>query len=905
MASSNGLRLERAVLATLPTDHMPTDADIDALLASLRKPFPVDDDEFEAIRVMLLAKLTISLDPGTSITKEDYRPWLAAKKAEIDPFYWDRYRQFLALTHRWPPLVLNTLDQVTDEMLDLFGDPHRPGEWSRKGLIFGDVQSGKTATYTALCCKAADAGYRLIILLTGTIESLRRQTQERLDEGFVGRDSFEVLKSTIKTDLKIGVGLIDGRRLATVFTSRSRDFSKIIANQLGLSLANSREPVLLVCKKNAKILENLRTWLQKLNADSGGRIRDQLVLIDDEADSASINTSAQQENATRTNKEIRQLLKLFERSVYVGVTATPFANVFINPDTEDEMIGDDLFPRDFIYSLEAPSNYIGPEAVFQEERENFLRNIDDAEQCLPLTHKISFDVQCLPPSLHDALKSFLITTTLRDLRGEGPTHRSMLVNVSRFTGVQDRVANLLHAELGEFQREVRLYAALHVDEACRESMRVASLRTYWLDNYNTSEVDWKSIQHGLNRAVQPIIVKSVNQRAGAASLDYKIHKDTGMRVIAVGGNSLSRGLTLEGLSTSYFYRNSHMYDTLLQMGRWFGYRPGYDDLCRLWLSDDAASWYAHITEATAELRAEFKRMRSLGLTPKDFGLKVRSHPDSLIVTARNKMRLAKDYIHYVSLSGAGLETTRLRLKLDVNSSNYKAAARFVEHVKQAGRVRPARRNGWYVWGDVPKDLVARFLQQFESDPLNFNFNMDAIAEFLERTDDSILQLWDVALVGLKASEKLEEFAGLTVRPVRRFVHLNDKEGFLLISGSKRRVGAGDDEAEGLTDADVATVRTAAGKRAVYAREYRALRVRPLLLLYLIRGYTGNQKEKTEQQDFRPQENPLVAISLSFPRFDDSAVAKRAAYKINVIEFRTRFETEEGDEEELIEDDELD
>ena len=216
------------------------------------------------------------------------------------------------------------------------------------------------------------------------------------------------------------------------------------------------------------------------------------------------------------------------------------------------MYGGDLFPRDFIYSLEAPSNYIGPVAIFEEERSRFIKELHDAELCLPLSHKVSFQVRSLPDSLIEALQSFLLTTTLRDLRGEGPTHRSMLVNVSRFTDVQDQVAALLRAELADFQREIRLYSSLPVAEACTSSSKLEQLRKYWDSDFDTDEVAWETMQHALHRAVQPISVRSVNQRAGAASLDYKIHKDAGLRVVAVGGNSLSRGLTLEGLSTSYF-----------------------------------------------------------------------------------------------------------------------------------------------------------------------------------------------------------------------------------------------------------------------------------------------------------------------------------------------------------------
>src|SRR5262249_40239617 len=241
---------------------------------------------------------------------------------------------------------------------------------------------------------------------------------------------------------------------------------------------------------------------------------------------------------------------------------------------------------------------------------------------------------------------------------EGPTHRSMLVNVSRFTAVQDQVATLLHAWLAQIQQDIRNYSQLPTREALRNTT-IAELRATYDEEFGTTEFSWETVQKALVAGVLPVAIQAVNQRTGAASLDYAKHRENGLRVIAVGGNSLSRGLTLEGLSTSYFFRNSQMYDTLLQMGRWFGYRDSYADVCRIWLTKEAQHWYAHITEAAEELRAEIGRMRSLNLTPSEFGLKVRAHPDALIVTARNKMRAARTVERIISLSKEGLETPHL------------------------------------------------------------------------------------------------------------------------------------------------------------------------------------------------------------------------------------------------------
>lgn len=184
----------------------------------------------------------------------------------------------------------------------------------------------------------------------------------------------------------------------------------------------------------------------------------------------------------------------------------------------------------------------------------------------------------------------------------------------------------------------------------------------------------------LNDAMGPVRVQPVNQGTGAASLDYGVtDRPPGVRVIAVGGNSLSRGLTLEGLSTSYFLRNAKAYDTLLQMGRWFGYRDGYPDLCRLWLTDEAEGWYRHVTEATAELKRDFARMRRRKATPNEFGLRVRTHTDTLIITARNKMATGINVVveRDISLMGRGLKSSLLYSDRLRNEENLELVNRFV------------------------------------------------------------------------------------------------------------------------------------------------------------------------------------------------------------------------------------
>ena len=525
----------------------------------------------------------------------------------------------------------------------------------------------------------------------------------------------------IRNNRAVGVGIIDARRSAGVFTSRERDFSKSVVNALGFKLDSFKEPALVVVKKNWRILENLEKWLTEYNAGQNGTIDAPLLLIDDEADSASVNTSPLSADPTEINKRIRALLRLFTRSSYIGFTATPFANIFINPDTEHQMLGDDLFPRDFIYTLEAPTNYVGPVAMFGEEPPaGILQSITDADVVFPAKHKSSLVVDALPETLSAAVRAFILANTIRDLRGHAATHRSMLVNVSRFTAVQDQVAALISSELSRMQQDIRNYSQLAPETALRNKT-LSLLSQVWSDQFDGGEFTWETVQKALLDSALPIVVKAINQRTGAGSLDYASHRETGLRVIAVGGNSLSRGLTLEGLSTSYFYRNSQMYDTLLQMGRWFGYRDGYSDVCRLWLSEEAIQWYSHITTATEELRAEVKKMRRKNATPREFGLKVRAHPDSLIVTAQNKMRLGHTIERVISISTEGLESTRLKSSKNVISANKKAVVSAISRFEMLGVNVESSEWKNAIWRGVPKEAIAALLRSFEVHPLNVAF----------------------------------------------------------------------------------------------------------------------------------------------------------------------------------------
>jgi hypothetical protein len=380
------------------------------------------------------------------------------------------------------------------------------------------------------------------------------------------------------------------------------------------------------------------------------------------------------------------------------------------------MLGDDLFPRDFIISLDPPTNYVGPSSIFPDEaKSDSVVEIEDYQDVLPTNHKKDWNPGRLPESLKDAVRTFVLVKAIRSLRGQGNRHNSMMVNVTRFTNVQTSLRLLLDQYLKEeLIPGIVNYYALNEEEATK-NRELAMLRDRWRTAYSQSGYSWKQVQSKLKEAITSIGVIEVNSASSAAKLDYSSRNyPNGRSVIAIGGLSLSRGLTLEGLSVSYFLRNSIMYDTLMQMGRWFGYRDGYSDLCRIYMTHEAASWYAYISVAMEELRDEFKRMKLAGMTPNEFGLCVRTHPDSLIVTARNKMRTGTKVARKVNLEGRLVETTVLINNPEAIRANRNAVERLIDFAKVYGV--PEDTKFGFLWKGLDPAPILGFVEAFRNHP---------------------------------------------------------------------------------------------------------------------------------------------------------------------------------------------
>jgi hypothetical protein len=476
----------------------------------------------------------------------------------------------------------------------------------------------------------------------------------------------------------------------------------------------------------------------------------------------------------------------------------------------------------------------------------------------------------------------------------------MLINVSHFTLIQDQVKDIIDFALRGIQEDIRSYSSLKVSEAIKNKT-ISELRAVYEKYYSDRGCTWEQVQRELVTAVLPVEVRSVNQKSGGASLNYALYKDNGLRVIAVGGNSLARGLTLEGLCVSYFYRSTQMYDALLQMGRWFGYRTGYEDLMKIWMPLETINWYSLISEATDELRGEVRRMQLSRLKPIDFGLRVRSHPESLIITARNKMRDSEQIVHTLSISKESLESARLLSDANAISSNHKAAQALVKKIR-ASNFAIDQRYDFPVWVGVDKSVIVEFLNSFISHPLNLRLQSRDLADFIERTDDPKLDNWYVAIPRGSVSA-YELIPGLLTSRRSRKIEVDLEKQSLLVNEKKMRVGSAADEKIGLTIEEVTeserifrTIPANEEKKNVPGKAYNEVRRNPLLLLHLVWPEFGEQKHVPVAED-----SSLVAIGLSFPEL--AVGSQKMTYQINMVELRKllakeveSFEGDEGEDE---------
>lgn len=846
--------------------------------------------------------------------EEDHIDWFNPSTGEglkhsINWHFWPHFSAYLTLRKFWPERIVQSIDELSNQILCRLENPERSGAWYTRGLVMGSIQSGKTANYTALITKAADAGYKLIIVLAGMHNSLRSQTQLRLNEEFLGYDIDKVRKLT-GDERKIGVRTLFEKH-NSVFTltssSENGDFNRRVAAQVGIFPDKKNPPIILVIKKNVSILRNVIKWIESFPGQTDAR-EIPLLLIDDECDFASINTKETERDEkgyiikewdpTETNKMIRIILKSFQKKAYIGYTATPYANVFIPNDDTHMLYGDDLFPKNFIINLPQPGNYIGPERVFgldcdpdrsieAVEPLPLVRIVNDQLDQIPDGHKKELIVNQLPDSLKRALKCFLLSCAARRLRSEGVPHNSMLVHVTRFTAVQDQIAALIKKELnGLVSKFMSKDELSDFREIWETDFIPTSTKMMELGLSDAKIHEWRQIEESLGIVARNVHVNTINGTVRDV-LDYKeaemtadhrkrsgevlAWEDKGLSVIAVGGDKLSRGLTLEGLSISYYLRASTLYDTLMQMGRWFGYRGGYSDLCRIFTTDELISWYRHIAMATQELREDIEYMSILKKTPSEFGLKIRSHPGRLAVTSAGKSRSKQK----MSISYAGRISETLSFNPRHSKENLRALEGLIRGIGRRPDV-PLEKTHHYHWKGVPANTVTTFLAAYSTPDFFARFvDPRRITTYIEKQNsNNELIEWDVVIISKgNGSSKSRETSSVCVSGYEIRCAIRNPDTINPITDERITIGrlvSPPDEALDLSD----DVRDAKGHRLSGKA---ARRVRPkergLLLIYLLTGQDKNLRTYGE----KGQE--IIGWAISFP---ESQTAQPVDYWVNSI-----------------------
>lgn len=726
---------------------------------------------------------------------EDVLPWLAEEKTNIKFDLWHRYKMNISAND--PSFPVNDLDDFTDIILDKCNNPKEKNSFDRRGMVVGHVQSGKTANYVGLINKATDAGYKLIIVLAGTIGSLRRQTQERIDSGYIGRSSSAFIQGK-DTGRIVGVGRTRVDTMIIPFTSSyyrngdEGDFNGRIASALNIEIGN--QPVVLVIKKNKSILENLIDWLSKdvnyKEIDGVRKIFDvPTLIIDDEADAASVNASKSITDIKTINALIRVLINMFNQSTFVGYTATPYANLFISQlydesisrtvKGNDYLIGEDLFPKHFIVNIKAPSNYIGAAKIFgledpvtgeSNEPLPLFRQLipEEFQDILPLKiNTLTPLPDILPGSLEKAIKTFVLTCAVRRLRGHEKKHNSMLVHVALLVKWIDRVAYLVNESLRDIKERIGVSDPLIFRELQEiyENDFMTTTETV-LENMGYTDLkvkvhDWQEVEQEIRKAASKIIVRAVHGKKAIANLeyhgieeiDYNLYPD-GLSVIAVGGTRLSRGITLEGLSVSYYLRTTKMYDSLMQMGRWFGYRPGYVDLCRIFTTEEVFDWFNHITVATEEMRNDFDLLHSMQKKPSDFRLKVRNHSGLLTVTSLLKMNFAQTL--EISFSGQNPQTYKFLKSQNIIENNFRAFQHLINELglppvqDRILNVRDANLK-YLLYRNVNTDALCSFIDGYRIDQPNIK-NATLTSYIRKQEVANNIREWSIAVVNNNDAE---------------------------------------------------------------------------------------------------------------------------------------------------------
>lgn len=670
----------------------------------------------------------IKLFPAPIVTAGKQARWYLGPTESSSP-NWNAYREHLE-RKGWGSRVIQSIDRASTKITNELLCPNGSREDRFQGLVLGYVQSGKTASMAATIAKAADSGYRMVIVLAGLTNVLRQQTQVRLLTDVVSHNpSLWLEGTTVESDFRPG-------------------------SVPKLPIAGRGRCSLFVVKKNAAVLRRLKKALNKLSEVELKSLP--TLIIDDECDQASINTSAYRSSVTRINGLIRDLCEKLPKVTYVGYTATPYANVLMAETSVDG--SRDLYPGEFIISLDEPEGYFGARRLFGDdvdaERDNelpYIRRVPDEDRiCLqpPSRKDRETFTAALTPSLRDACDWFLLSLAARRVRGQEQSHCCMLIHTTIYAAC--------HRQIRRMIERTWLIPTLEALQNA-EDERIGQLRALWeressvLDPDRRAEIDCPHVPESFGEliGVLPAAAESISLTVENSESEFfeRLDFNSGQPVhsIVIGGNVLARGLTIEGLVCSYFIRTSSQYDTLMQMGRWFGYRRGYEDLPRIWMTRDLENAFRDLVNVEEMIRSEIAAISRRGWTPSDMAVRV-PQIAGLSVTARNKLVMENLEQCEVSYYGTHEQTISFPADASFHRNNWKAGADLVSEVTTNRNIRASKRGDSRLFCDVPYRSIIRFLRSYNFDRDSLN----GITEFIQREIDNgeeSMEVWNLGVMG--------------------------------------------------------------------------------------------------------------------------------------------------------------
>lgn len=692
------------------------------------------DQAFAEFRKLTGSKKWLTPPPMLVGDRSDESNWYPGADFISDAKFWPSLKDHLLTRKQWTPDAVQSIHQASDRIVAWLQSPWA-GSIRTRGLVVGYVQSGKTANFTAVIAKAADAGYRFFIVLSGTKRSLRSQTQQRLEQELIQLNPETWFSPTTMHDFR-PIGNVN------FFLSDKK-----------------HDKVLCVVKKNSTILKKLIAWLRSASPDVLRQCP--FLIIDDEADEASVNTARNQaasdpEDMDRTaiNRHLVTLLNMLPKAAYIGYTATPFANVLIDP-----RLGD-LYPGDFIVSLLKPTGHFGTERIFgrerllQDETDEEFEGIDmvrlipfeELDDLKPPTYDHTFQ-PAVTPSLRDALHYFWMASAARIVRGQGSEHSTMLIHTTQLIAVHNNTREQVEGYRNRLLRKLQGSEAEGVFAQMAAQWNEELTRVPPEDMGYTS-VAFDELQPHILNVIQRTNVVVDNSRS-----PYRLSYEGDAKIqIAIGGNTLSRGLTLEGLIVSFFVRAARAYDTLLQMGRWFGYRPGYADLPRMWMTAELQGHFFDLATIEEEIRQDIENYELMGITPRQFGVRIRTHPD-LNITAAAKMQ------HAVNAQVSYDENHVQNFLFNHRDAawlerNIAATNRFISKLTQEQKPVPHREH--QVFYDVPASEVISFLGDYQFHENHKTLSSRLLIDYIrDQNQYDLLRRWNVVLRGVTARDRVD------------------------------------------------------------------------------------------------------------------------------------------------------